>query len=130
MFKKILERIKYIFIKDSNKEPNDIEELSKAAEEVRKNPSLIERNNKRFLAFADTDCALILHGENQCEVVFTKMYNKENQDFTPNEELLMALAIFLKQPGFSDMLISEFQKAALNNSTMFEDKQENKNKGK
>ena len=54
------------------------------------------------------------------------MYDSENQNFTMNEELLMALAIFLKQPGFGEMLISEFQKAALNNSSMFEDKPKDK----
>lgn len=135
MFKKILNqflKLKHIFIKDSQlNNTNYIEDqLSKAAKEVRKNPALIEKNNKRFLAFSDTDCALILHAENQCEVVFTKMYDGENQNFTMNEELLMALAIFLKQPGFGEMLISEFQKAALNNSSMFEDKEKIKNKGK
>ena len=130
MFKKLLttfSNLKHIFIKDSDNTPKDSEDqLSKAAKEVRKNPALIEKNNKRFLAFSDTDCALILHAENQCEVVFTKMYDSENQNFTMNEELLMALAIFLKQPGFGEMLISEFQKAALNNSSMFEDKPKNK----
>lgn len=43
-----------------------------------------------------------------------------------NEELLMALAIFLKQPGFGDMLISEFQKVALNNNKIFKDEKNEK----
>jgi len=71
-----------------------------------------------------------LHEENQCEVVFTKLYNEENQNFTVNEELLMALAIFLKQPGFGEMLISEFQKIALNNKKIFKEEKEEKIKEK
>jgi hypothetical protein len=71
---------------------------------------------------------LILHAENQCEVVFTKLYDQDQQDLTQNEELLMALAIFLKQQGFGEMLLSEFHKIALNNSTMFKDEENKKRK--
>ena len=52
----------------------------------------------------------------------------EYLDLTQNEELLMALAIFLKQQGFGEMLLSEFHKIALNNSTMFKDEENKKRK--
>lgn len=126
MLKQFLNKFKKLFI--NSQDYNKSEELlSKKAKEVRKNPALIEKNNKRFLSLANDDCALILHAENQCEVVFTKLYDQNNQNLTQNEELLMALAIFLKQQGFGEMLLTEFHKIALNNTTIFKD-EENKRK--
>jgi hypothetical protein len=40
----------------------------------------------------------------------------------------MALAIFLRQKGFSEMLLSEFQRLALNKSEIFNDEQNAKEK--
>jgi hypothetical protein len=40
----------------------------------------------------------------------------------------MALAIFLKQPGFGEMLLTEFHKIALNNSNLFKDEENKKGK--
>lgn len=92
-----------------------------------KKSSVAIHNGKRVLALDNDDCALVLHDQGQCEVIFTK-YNKDDQNFTANEELLMALTIFLKQKGFGDMLISEFHRVAMNNSKeLFE---EEKEKGK
>lgn len=127
MLKLFLNKFKKLFINNQDFDGSE-ERLSKKAKEVRKNPALIEKNNKRFLSLANDDCALILHAENQCEVVFTKLYDQDQQDLTQNEELLMALAIFLKQQGFGEMLLSEFHKIALNNSTMFKDEENKKRK--
>lgn len=62
-----------------------------------------------------------MHEDNQVEVIFTKYYENK-QEITPNEELLMALTIYLKQPGFGEMLISEFHRIAEKNTKIFEDK--------
>lgn len=125
MFKKIFKNIKKLFINDKNQ---DIQILEKHIQNIRKNPSLVQHANKRFLTLANDDCALILHAENQCEVIFTKLYDHDSQEFTINEELLMALAIFLKQKGFGEMLLSEFHRLALNKSEIFNDEQNAKEK--
>jgi hypothetical protein len=53
--------------------------------------------------------------DGKIEIIFTKLYDKENQSITPEEETLMAIALFLKQPGFSEMLKHEFNKIAMEN---------------
>ena len=106
----MLEKLKKIFIKDNKKSQN-----------IKKSNSVEETVAGRFLKLGNKDCALIMHEDDQCEVVFTKLYNSENQNFTNNEEFLMALAIFLKQPGFGDMLVAEFRRVAIKNTKMFED---------
>ncbi len=106
---------------DTNKEKD---KDKKIIDTNKKDTSIFYQNNKRLLALKNTDCALVMHDEGQCEVIFTK-FRKEDQEFTSNEELLMALAIFLKQPGFGDMLISEFNRVAINNSNkMFKNNQD------
>ena len=87
------------------------------------------RDNNRYLLMKNDDCALVLHNDNQVEVIFTKYY-KDNQDITPNEDLLMALAVYLKQPGFGEMLITEFHRIAMKNSKMFEEAKENTKENK
>lgn len=104
-------------------------EQDQSAEETKKNSSVVYRNSNRFLSFRDSDCALILHQGNQVQVVFTKYY-RQNQDITPNQELLMALAMYLKQPGFGDMLISEFHRIAMKNSNIFKEVKEEKEQNK
>lgn len=123
-------KYKSLFVKEEvqifdDKKP----EKTKINIKTKKESSLLYQNNKRILALKNTDCALVMHENGQCEVIFTK-YNKEDQSFTSNEELLMALTIFLKQPGFGDMLISEFQRVASNNSKKLFDKEENKEENK
>lgn len=127
--KKILDKIKNIFIKKQIPESSE-KRLTKVEKNIRKNPSLVIKNNKRFLSLNDDDCALVLHAKNQCEVVFTKLYDANNQQITSNEQLLMALAIFLKQPGFGEMLLTEFHKIALNNSNLFKDEENKKGNNK
>jgi hypothetical protein len=80
---------------------------------IRKSSVVDSKNGERFLKLDNDTCAIILHPGNNVEVVFTKLYDPENQVITPNEESLMALALFMKQPGFLEMMISEFRKIAM-----------------
>lgn len=135
MFKKFkinttlfLNKIKTLFVKEQqlvNENNIEIETPQRKIKNIKQaKTSVINNNGSRFLKLENSDCALIMHDQNQCEVVFTK-FDETNQNFTVNEELLMALTIFLKQPGFGDMLISEFHRVALNNSSeMFKDNTE------
>ncbi len=71
-----------------------------------------DRHNARFLELEDSDVALIMHKDHITEVVLTKAKN-ENQSITKNEDLLMSLALFLKQPEFCEMLTSMFHDLAM-----------------
>ena len=71
-----------------------------------------DKANDRYLRLKDTDCGIVLHGDGNVEVIFTKSYNDEVQSITDNEETLMALAVFMKQPGFLEMIVDEFRKIA------------------
>lgn len=70
------------------------------------------KSNERFLKLKDDDCAIVLHDDNNVEVIFSRAYDVENQTITPNEETLMAIALFMKQPGFLEMMVDEFRKLA------------------
>ena len=123
-------KYKSLFVKEEIQISEDKKiEKPKIKIKTKKESALLYQNNKRILALSNTDCALVMHDNGQCEVIFTK-YNKDDQSFTPNEELLMALTIFLKQPGFGDMLIAEFQRVATNNSKKLFEKEENKEENK
>jgi hypothetical protein len=78
---------------------------------IKKSSIETNKNGNRFLRLDDDSCAIVLYGDNNVEVIFTKSYNT-NQEITENEETLMALALFMKQPGFLEMMISEFRKIA------------------
>ena len=65
----------------------------------------------RFLKLKDDDCGLVIHSDSTLDVVFTKFQN-ENQSISESEEALMALAVFIKQPGFLDMILEEFKRIA------------------
>ena len=80
---------------------------------IKKSSIEVNQNGKRFLKLDDSSCAIVLYDDNNVEVVFTKSYNDENQEITENEEVLMALALFMKQPGFLEMIVSEFRKIAM-----------------
>ena len=66
----------------------------------------------RFLKLKDSDCAMVMHEGGKVEIIFTKLYDPENQEITLDEQTLMALAMFLKQPGFGDMIRHEFNRIA------------------
>ena len=56
------------------------------AEGARTTPSVVafSKNGERFLKLDNDTCAIILHPGNNVEVVFTKLYDPENQVITPN----------------------------------------------
>ena len=80
---------------------------------VTKSSVVDKSNGERYLSLSNMDCAIVLHEDNKIEVIFTKAYDVENQTITENEQTLMALACFMKQPGFLEMIVSEFNKIAL-----------------
>ena len=71
--------------------------------------------NERYLKLNNDTCAMVIHPGGKIEVIFTKLYDEESQMITPEEETLMSIALFLKQPGFADMLKYEFNKIATEN---------------
>jgi hypothetical protein len=76
---------------------------------------IYNKQGERFLKLDDNTCALVIHPDNKIEVVLTKLYNKDTQEITETEETLMAMAIYLKQEGFADLLRHEFHKMAMTN---------------
>lgn len=109
------------FFKRKNKNKNDL--IDKNGNVIKKSSIVNDRNNVRFLKLGDDSCGLVLYPDNNVEVIFTKAYDVKNQNITENEEVLMALALFMKQPGFLEMIVSEFRKIAMNKiSTLTEDK--------
>lgn len=90
---------------------------------LKKSSITLNKNGTRFLKLEDSSCAIVLYDDNNVEVIFTKSYDTENQEITTNEETLMALALFMKQPGFLEMIVSEFRKIAMEKiSTLTEEK--------
>jgi hypothetical protein len=83
--------------------------------EVTKSSVKYDKNNSRFLELDNQSCAMIIHPNSKIEVVFTKLYDSENQRVTVEEETLMAIALFMKQPGFAELLRKEFHSLAMNN---------------
>ena len=82
--------------------------------EVTKSAVQIGKRGERFLKLNDGDCGFVIHSGGKVEVIFTKLYNTEDQQVTIEEETLMALAVFLKQKGFAEMIRHEFHKLAMN----------------
>ena len=103
------------FLKRKKKSKNDL--VDKNGKLIRESSISIDKHNKRFLKLDDQTCAIVLYPDNNVEVVFTKNYKNENQEITENEEVLMALALFMKQPGFLEMIITEFRKIAMEKIT-------------
>lgn len=69
----------------------------------------------RYLKLNDNDCALVIHEGEKLEVIFTKLYDQQNQEVTAEEQTLMAIAVFLRQPGFSELIRHEFNRIASRN---------------
>ena len=74
-------------------------------------PTFENKVGDRFLKLKDDDCGLVIHSDSTLEVVFTKFKN-DTQNISDTEEALMALAVFIKQPGFLDLILEEFRKIA------------------
>lgn len=107
-----------------NKKNNKNDLINDEGKVIKKSSIATNKNGKRFLNLDDKSCAIILYEDNNVEVVFTKSYNIDDQEITLNEEFLMALALFMKQEGFIEMMISEFRKIAMNKiSTLTQEKE-------
>ena len=87
--------------------------------------AIYNKAGERFLKLKNDDCAIVLHEDDKVEVVFTKAYDVQNQTITDNEETLMAIACFMKQPGFLEMIRDEFRKIAMNKISTLTDNIEN-----
>lgn len=106
---------KTVISKDDYKDP-ETGKITKSAIEYNK-------ANERFLKLDDKSCAIVLHPGGKVEVIFTRLYNQEQQKVTVEEETLMAIAIFMRQPGFSEMLRHEFHQIAMNNISTLTEKE-------
>ena len=81
----------------------------------------------RYLKLNDSDCAIVMHDGGKVEIIFTKLYDPQNQDITPEEQTLMAIAVFLKTPGFADLIRYQFNRIASRNvEQLTNQKEENK----
>lgn len=69
----------------------------------------------RFLKLKDNDCAIVMHEDGKIEVIFTKLYDPQNQEITVAEQTLLSLAVFLRQPGFAELIRHEFNRIASRN---------------
>lgn len=78
----------------------------------------------RYLKLNDNDCALVIHEGEKLEVIFTKLYDVQNQTVTPEEQTLMSIAIFLKQPGFAELIRHEFNRIATRNINQLTEQKE------
>lgn len=83
--------------------------------EVTKSALEYSKLNERFLKLEDDSCGIVIHHGGKVEVIFTRMYNEKEQSITPEEETLMAIAIFLNKPGFAEVLRNEFHNIAMDN---------------
>lgn len=80
----------------------------------------------RYLKLNNNDCALVIHEGEKLEVIFTKLYDPQNQTVTPEEQTLMSIAIFLKQPGFAELIRHEFNRIATRNINQLTEQKEQK----
>lgn len=53
--------------------------------------------------------------DGKVEVIFTRLYDNENQRVTVEEETLMAIAMLIKQPGFNELIRTTFHNIAMKN---------------
>ena len=97
------------WFKKKNKNSNDYVDEQGV---VTKSALTYDDDKQRFLRLANSDCAIVLHENSKIEVIFTKAYDVSSQNITESEEELMAIACFMKQPGFLNMIVDEFRKIA------------------
>ena len=88
---------------------------------IKKSSVIYSKSKERYLKLNDDCCAMIIHPDDNIEIVFTKVYDRDEQKITDNEETLMSLALFMKQPGFGDMIKEEFRKIAMENISKLTD---------
>ena len=92
-------------------EKKDNEGDKEARKQKKDNIEVITKSGERFFKLKDDDCGLVLHSDGEIEVLFTKQ-DPRNTGFSDTEESLMALAVFVKQDGFLEMINDEFRKIA------------------
>lgn len=121
MIKKIFKKILKLFVNEKEQTyiPNHydpiIDHIDKETGEITKSAIIYNKANERFLKLNDKSCAMVIHPHGKVEVIFTKLYDEQDQKITIEEETLMAIAVFLKQPGFAEMLRTEFHNIAMDN---------------
>lgn len=108
---KIFNKIKSIF----NRSVSVKDYVDPKTGKVTKSAIHYNKTNERYLKLDNDTCAMVIHPGGKVEIIFTRLYDKENQSITPEEETLMSIAMFLRQPGFADMLKYEFNKIATEN---------------
>lgn len=125
--------IKRLFIKQEKYVPikrkdNNIQDLKDNLTGDITKSSLFYNNSNRLLKLQNNDCAIVMHPKGKIEIIFTKLYDKDNQNITPEEQTLMSIAIFLQKPGFAELLRHEFHQIAMRNinELIEEDKQKGK----
>jgi hypothetical protein len=82
---------------------------------VTKSSVFYNKAEERFLKLDNDSCAMVIHPGGKVEVVFTKLYDKDEQRVTAEEETLMSIALFMRQPGFAELLRNEFHNIAMDN---------------
>jgi hypothetical protein len=85
--------------------------------EVTKSAIIYDKNNDRLLKLENDSCAIVMHGGGKVEVVFTRLYDDKNQRVTEEEETLMAIAMLLRQTGFTELVRTTFHNVAMKNIT-------------
>jgi hypothetical protein len=105
------------FLKRNKKQKSQKDFTDKNGNIIKESSITYDRHEKRFLKLDDSTCAIILYEDGNVEIVFTKSRNNVNQEITENEEILMALSLFMKQPGFLEMILTEFRKIAMEKIT-------------
>lgn len=93
--------------------------------EVTKSAILYNKQNERLLKLDNDSCAIVMHPQGKVEVIFTKLYDEQEQRITPEEETLMSIAIFLNKPGFAELLRTEFHNIAMDNISKLTETEEN-----
>lgn len=89
--------------------------IDPATGEVTKSSVFYNKASERFLKLDNNSCAMVIHPGGKVEVVFTKLYDKDEQRVTAEEETLMSIALFMRQPGFAELLRNEFHNIAMDN---------------
>ena len=102
-------------VKPTNNEQSNIVDYFDSKTNERVESAVKYSDGYRYLRFDNDSCGIVLHNGGKVEVVFTKLTDSTNQRITLEEETLMAIAMFLQQPGFAEILRTEFHRIAKDN---------------
>jgi hypothetical protein len=106
------------FFKRNKKQKTNKDLIDERGNIIKESSIVYDKHEKRFLKLDDSTCAIVLYEDGNVEIVFTKSRNNVDQEITENEEILMALSLFMKQPGFLEMILTEFRKIAMEKITI------------